>query len=317
MRQLLTRLALFASILVVIDTAFSRALDTARPDDYRAFIESKKGYDEHAERTELLFLGDSHTADAIVPRVVSRVTGLRVYNFGVYHMSPVEGFFLARDLVARSPKLRAVVLGTNPIMFTRQLTAGKYTPMFIESPLIFGELLSAVHSNDFSLFSRAAKKLDLVPPLVMGTLGYPSGAEPQRLVDSVDRGYLVNRRCPGGEPEEEASPPRYDQGRVLRQVRFFRDTLKFLVDRGLTVVVVHPPVHAAQYAKIKNLRAVRQLEDTVTRLENAGTPVLGSGNEYGVDFEDRDFLNSEHLCNPGALKFSAWVGAKLRRTLAR
>lgn len=305
---------LFVGLISVIDAAFSRVLDTARPPDYQAFIDSKLEYAEASEATDLLVLGDSHTADAFVPQALEQATGLRSYNFGVYHMSPIEGRYLIRDLRQRSPRLKVVVIGTNPVMFTRPPGAGKYTPMFIQNPLIFLSLLLEVRSNNFGLLSRAGKKLDLIGPLISRTLG-KAAKSATRQIESSDRGYLVNTRC-ATRRDVQPDLKRHAEPAIAAQVSHFEQTIRWLQREGLRVIVVHPPLIERYYAIARTTRAYREFDAAVNRIaRKANVPVLGTDNSYGVSFGYADFLDGQHLCKPGAQKFSQWLGPELRTLL--
>lgn len=312
MARLIPRLIVFLGILVVLDAVVARALDSVAPRHYRVFVDSKHAYAERAADTELLVLGDSHAADAVVPGVIERATGLSAYNFGVYHQLPIELYYLTQDLIRRSPKLKTVVIGTNPSMFARGVESSRYTPMFIESPLGLLQLLIATDSTQLGLLTRAGKKSELFEPLLRRLLGRKTRGGAPRDVEAHDHGYVPNVAC-----RARLDIPLYsnwhDQAITQSQVKYFERTLDLLDERGIRTILVHPPLLPRYFEMVQRTRGYREFLAAMKDLERTrGLTVLGPGNDYGMSLDEGQFYDPTHLCKPGALQFSAWLAPQLR-----
>lgn len=313
--KLLIKLTLFLASLAAFDTLFSRLLDTGRPADYLAFIESKRDFDR-SPRIDVLVLGDSHTADSVCPLEIRQRVGLEAFNFGVYHLSPLEGYYLLRDLLLRMERPPGlVILGTSPRMFTRPVTAGKYTPLFIKSRLILADLLTTSQSRNLALFTSAGKKLDLVNPMLDRWVS-SQRQQPTRDVRGVDSGYLKNVRH--YRQLEDLEPPLdlAETEMVKVQQEFLAKTIELLQSRGVEVMLVNPPLYNAYYDGIRESRTFRDfqtvLEDLTT---NYQIELFNADNEVLRDeLVKEDFLDGEHLCHSGATKFTRILADRLAAT---
>jgi hypothetical protein len=305
--RFISKTFLFLLVLMFIDHGLARLLDSARPKDYRQFIESKYAYDS-ARKYDIIFFGDSHIADGCVPSVFRESLCVEAFNFGVYHMAPIENYYLAKDVLSRGgSQPKVVVLGTNPQMFTRQPTAGKYTPFFIRNPFIKAQLLSwSFDETDLTLLSEVGRRKYLLESLFTKLLS-TSTPKLVRIIENVDNGYLQNVRHmkkPDRSHNWGAGGSQCEQ--VSSQVEYFSRTIAFLKERGIGVLVVHPPMYLPVYLRRKDTTMFQEWKRTIDRLcREHNVPIYDPLNEFYLEkFTYDDFLNGEHLCYSGAVKFS-------------
>ena len=307
MRKFVRNIVLLIVIVYAVDLIFSLMLDFGRPNDYRAFIKSKQTYKRYNNETQLLFLGDSHTADAFVPATINEITGKNTFNFGVYHISPIEGYFILKDVIKRSKKLEFVVLGTNPIMFNREVTEGKYTPMFIKNYLTLFELLTVTNCKNLSVITRSGKKLDLFVPMVKKLFAnYKSNVV--REVQNIDHGYLENTKCFNNIKELNCNNKIYKNSSeiVHLQVEYFIKTIDFLEQKNIKVIIANPPLNSIFFDDIKDSNLFKDysaLLDSIAETNNIEIYNRNYSNN-SLNFVNEDFLNGEHLCYSGAVKNS-------------
>jgi hypothetical protein len=312
MRKLIAKGLLFVVSLALLDAAFSRLLDRGRPDDYLAFIDSKRDFDSQGQ-IDVLLLGDSHTADGLVPSVIQQRCGLTAFNFGVYHLSPVEGYFLLKDLMGRLHRPpRIVVLGTNARMFTRRVTEGKYTPLFIRNPFVLGELLTTTGSTNLSVFTSSGKKTELFQPMLKTFMHGPN-TQAVRDIAGIDRGYLQNVRSFTNRGDLQANLAFFDLDIVSTQVEYFEKTIEFLEKRDVEVIIVNLPMHREFLQAVRGRKTFREFERTIADIATRHQVELFNESHRVLmgELRDSDYLNGEHLCYPGAIKFTAALAQDL------
>lgn len=302
MTRFFCKLALMLIVLWTIDNRFAAFLDTGRPPDYLAFVDSKLSFNAISGYDVVAF-GDSHVADALNPRMFQAETGLSLFNFGVYHASPYEIEFLVRDVLGRTrrrPKL--ALLGTNPIMFSRPASAGKYTALFLSNPFIRSELLWGEPRFSPAAFTSAGLKMDLLPSALRALYAPNQDYVPTRVPAWIENGYLANTR--NGEVNATITPPQSD----LReeQVRAFAQIIAVLKKRKIEVVIVHPPLHPSYFDAIQPTDSFRKFQQQITELVTSENLLeFNAENEIGNHgLSAEHFLDSQHLCLPGAEIFT-------------
>ena len=233
---LVLKLLLFVGLLLVIDNWINAQIQVAVPEDYKFAIEAKSSYDP-SEKYDILIVGDSHVADALVPSIIEEETGLKAFNIAVYRSTPYENYYLLRDVLARGHTPKIVVLGTNPRMFVKEVTSGLYTPLFIENLLIKLDLLKAsFDSSNIGLFTKTGSNQYLVIPYLKLSLGIQNEMKLFRHVESIDNGYLVNQKCTArselGHPMFPISV--YQREEILpEQVDHFERMIQLLEDQNV------------------------------------------------------------------------------------
>ncbi len=307
MKKFIKRVIILVVVIFLIDYLFSLLLDFGRPEDYKAFIDSKLSYQKYKKETQILFIGDSHTADAFVPSEIKKLTGKNTFNYGVYHMSPVEGYFILQDLLKRSKSLEYVVLGTNPTMFNRNVTEGKYTPMFIKNYLVFLELLTVTECKNLSVITRSGKKLDLFLPMIkIFFTGHES--KTVRNIKNIDRGYLENVKNYTDINDLHCKNKIYKNSKkvIPLQVEYFNKSIRLLKQNNIMVVIANPPINHMYIEDIKNTNVYKNYNFIIDSIAKNNNIEIYNQNQINknINLINEDFLNGEHLCYTGALKNS-------------
>jgi hypothetical protein len=311
-RWLAVEIAAALCVFIATDQVLNLALNTARPADYRLFMESRQAFPED-DPPEILVVGDSHIADAYVPRRVYEETGRTSFNFAVYHSGPIEWRILVEDLLASSARApRLVVIGANPAMFNRVTSGGKYTPEFISDPLLrIGLLRHSGLGDDWLLLLASYRQRDLVPALARRLSGRPPPA-PVRLIQDVDHGYLknlkhmnANEAFQGGSTTDLINPV---------QLQSFRALLDLLAGRGIEIAVADPPMEPRHLRAVRATAAYWTFDRALAQIliEHGVRRFNFRESELALQLDYRDFLNAEHVCASGAAYFSTFLGAWLR-----
>lgn len=315
MKKFFIKLALFASLILAIDLGLSRLLDYGRPVDYAAFVESKKEFD-NLEQVDILFIGDSQTAEAFVPSVFAEQLAATAFNYGVYQLSPFEGYFLLKDLLerrAQTPKL--VVLGTDAQMFRYPVSDGKYSPLFIDNPL---NLLAMFHkSSNLGAMTATGRKKYLFSGLIKRLTTGQVGAEVRREVEKIENGYLVNRKHFSDHDQFDCNKDRgfFSEAPVAIQQEYFLKTVAYMQEQGIPFVVAHPPMHKNFLAGLKAKPVYEEFRAIMAAVESEpGVRVFNADHLLLLnELRDEEFLDGDHLCYSGAKKFSAAFADYLRK----
>jgi hypothetical protein len=294
-------------ILFLVDQGVSKVLDLGRPIDYAAFIESKYKYSD-LEKIDILFIGDSQTADTFVPKVFEDKLGGTAFNFGVMIMSPFEGYHLTKDLVNRHsnpPKL--VVLGTNANMFNYNLTEGRYTPFFIENPINLLPLLA--ESESFEAFTSAGRKGYLFKPTIKRIISGEKNTKVHRDVAAIDNGYLHNTKHfenPVMLSDCNRDKRFFNENINEIQKDYFVKTIEYLISKNIEVIIAHPPMHTDFFECLKNEERYTYFEKTINDIaETYRLEIFNRDHQLLTnELKDDEFLNGDHVCYPGAVKFS-------------
>lgn len=306
MKRFILKFALFLGLIFTIDFALSRLLDLGRPEDYAAFVDSKKAYDE-LPQIDILFIGDSQTADGFVPAVFAEKLGATAFNYGVYQLSPFEGYFLLKDLVARQaqpPKL--VVLGTDVHMFHYPVSDGKYSPLFIKNPLNLVPLF--LESSNLGAFTATGRKKYLFGGLLKKITTGQVGAEARREVRRIENGYLVNEKHYSDASQFDCEKDRgfFCAVPVERQKEYFNKTLAYLQQQNIPVVIANLPMHKKFLAGMRLKPVYQEFHAAIAGAEAKYRIKVFNANHALLenDLQDEEFLDGDHLCYAGAKKFS-------------
>jgi hypothetical protein len=314
MKKFFIKLALFASLILAIDLTLSRLLDYGRPVDYAAFVDSKKGFDDLKE-VDILFLGDSQTADAFVPSVFEEKLEATAFNYGVYQLSPFEGYFLLKDLLERReqpPQL--VVLGTDAQMFRYPVSDGKYSPLFIENPL---NLLAMFYkSSNLGAMTATGRKKYLFSGLINRLVTGQVGANVRRAVERIENGYLVNQKHFVDHGQFDCNKDRgfFSEAPVAVQKEYFLKTVAYLQEQEIPFVVAHPPMHKNFLAGLQAKPVYEEFRAIMAEVESQHRAKIFNPDHVLLmnELQDEEFLDGDHLCYSGARKFSAAFADYLR-----
>lgn len=314
MKAFLLKLALFVALVGTIDLTLSHVLDFGRPLDYAAFVDSKKTFDQ-LDRVDILFIGDSHTADGFVPSLFQEKLGAVAFNFGVYQLSPFEQYFLLKDLIGRQKQPpRLVVLGTDVQMFHYYVTDGRYSPLFIENPL--NEIPLWFASDNLGAMTSAGRKKFLFPALFKKLQHREVIADTRREANHIENGYLRNRKHFIDYSQFDCDKDRdfFSATFVDRQKEYFLKTLDFLSEQHIPFVIANPPMHPHFLAGMKRKPLFDEFNATMAEAE-ALYRVSIFNREHTMlldELRDEDFLDGDHLCYPGARKFSEALAEHLQ-----
>jgi hypothetical protein len=306
-KKFVIKLAIFMGVIFSIDLALSKFLDLGRPPDYAAFIDSKNQYDD-LNGVDMLFLGDSQTADGFVPSVFKDKLGATAFNYAVYQLSPMEGYFLLKDLLSgHSQAPRLVVLGTDVQMFHYNVSEGEYTPRFIKNPVNLIPLL--VESKDFGSLTLAGRKKYLFSSAMKRLLTGEANTRVRREVRKIEYGYLQNVKHYSATAQFDCNKDRgfFSAELVDRQKEYFVKTLGFLKKRNIPFVIANLPMHEHFLDGMKRKSAYHEFKAAMAEIEaKHGIEIFNKNHDLLLDeLEDEDFLDGDHLCYSGARKFSA------------
>jgi len=303
MKKFLIRICVFLLIFFVFDSVIYLLLQTQRPLDYKIFIDSKTSFFYNQYKTDLLIIGDSHIADALDTRVIEEETDFSAYNLGIYSSSPFENYFTTKSAIEHMdspPKI--VVLGTNPIMFQRDLDKGSFTPIILKSN--FELFLNSNNGVDFSFFIKTYREKKLLKHIVKNLLGYKY--IPTRIIEDTYNGHLKFYNQMNNINWDNADLNKYSNSINKNQIKYFKKTIEFLLEYNIDVIIVNPPIYSKEFTQLsKNINYVN-FKKTIDSIKkkyqlNVFNP---EGNLLFNELLQNDFLNKQHLNYNGSIKFS-------------
>lgn len=310
MKKYLIHLIVFVGIFIAADRVFGYILAINRPTDYATFLASKKTYFENPQSYDILVIGDSHVADAVDPEIVENKTGKIVYNLGVYHSSPLENYYLTLAAIENQGSLPEIlILGTNPVMFERPLSKGKYTPLILpKSKSKLGLLINSIDGFDASFFLKSAQEKYLIKSVAKKMVGIKY--QPTREIENVYNGYSrFNNQLP--DVEWNDFPNQKESNLDCRQVEYFIKTLRLALDLNIKVVLVHSPIWKTEFEHLKQSASYKDFDIHINEIDyNLEIPQF----EYNPTLTpmlQEDYLNTQHLNHKGSTKFSKQLGEYL------
>ncbi len=305
MKSFLVKICLFGILLVLFDRVAFLLIQSQRPSDYKLFLESKKDFFEKEDASDILIFGDSHIADALDTRTLENCKtggGMTSYNLGVYHSSPLEVYHIVKAAFQHiSQKPQLVVLGTNPVMFERELSKGKYTPLIL--------------GNDWELVRNSKEGLDrdfvfktfqeryLFKHIFSKLLG--KKYTPSRKIESVYRGHLEFYNQIKGTKWDTIKPKREKEWKK-EQVAFFNKTIDFLRSQEVEIVIVHAPIWHKELEVITQRENFRGFEKTIEDIaKKYSIEVYNPKHTLLLEvLKKEDFLNTQHLNYKGSRQFT-------------
>jgi hypothetical protein len=305
MKKFLVKLTLFSVILLSMDRGIFYFLQDHRPYDYKFFIDSKKLFFTKEQNIDLLIIGDSHVADALDTRIIDSAGNLRSFNLGIYHASPFENYYVtlaALKHLETPPKI--VVLGTNPAMFNRSHSKGKYTPLIINDNYIKFQLsLNSIEGVDAGIVLKTLSEKYLFQHFFNSMIDKPYIAT--REVRSSYSGHLEFYN-----QSRNVQWSGYKKGKELHtnkiQLDYFVKTIELLLSHNVKVIILNPPIW---YDKID----VMSKEENFIEFDNFLNSIClkydlelyNPKHEFHRDeLEKKSFLNPEHVNSYGAKVFS-------------
>lgn len=305
MKKFIYKICILLIGLMIIDYSVSSLLDYGQTSDYKAFIESKEQYDV-LDSVDILFVGDSQTADCFVPTVFNETLNLQSFNYGVYLMSPVEQYYLVQDLVERhKSKPKIVVLGSNVNCFNYPVSYGRFTPLFIKNPLNLIPLL--LKSKKFEALTSAGRKGYLFSSLIQKLQGNEENVK--RKIDGTEYGYLklMNHfRSRRVLIDCNRDAKFFNEVIVQEQIDYLIKTIEYLNENGIKIVVANPPLHKEFLSCLKQSDKYKHFQNKLNQLSKQyNFKIFNQDHNLLInELEDIDFYNGDHLCYTGAVKFS-------------
>ena len=302
MKRFLLKILALVVILILIDNLSYWILRKNMPSDYKAFVESKSDFNNKAKYIKTLIIGDSHIADAINPRILEAENNL-AYNYGVYHSAPYEYFQLLKYLLKTKdfePKL--LIIGTNPVMFTRELSPGRYTPLFINSFYDRFILYKEANSLDLEYFSSFKKESYLIKPTINNILR--KTYEPTRVIKSVYNGYIENIRTDSCSFNSSNHINNLTNNKI--QIEYFKKLIYLAKENDIEILIVNPPIYYSEYTSLSEQSYFKNFVKEILLIsEEENIEIFELGHEeIKSQYSKNDFLNPQHLNASGATKFT-------------
>jgi len=302
MRTFIVKTVIFIVLFILMDRLMFVFIQSQRPSDYKSFLKSKKDFFSYSGDLDVLMIGDSHIADAVDTRTLEKCSGMKVFNLGIYHSSPLENYHIMKaafNQVSQKPKI--VILGTNPVMFERELSKGKYTPLIIGNDLEL--ILDAKDGVDINLFFKVFREKHLFKHIFQKAIG--KKYTPTREVVSVYNGHLeFYNQIPS--TKWVNFKPKKDRNLQEGQVQYFRETIEFLKDKQVKVIIMNPPIWHLQLNAISNTESFLEFERILSEIaKEYGIEIYNSDNKVLIEeLQQEEFLNTQHLNYKGSQKFT-------------
>lgn len=304
MKKFLIRVFFFVLIFVVLDRSFGLILQSQRPTDYRQFIESKLAFFENTRSTDVLIIGDSHIADALDPRTIEDNLSLETFNLGIYHSSPIENYFVTKAALEHlEKKPKVIVLGTNPVMFERELSKGKYSPLILPTNYSLELTYYSKEGFDASFFFSTIREKYLIKPMINNLLG--KKYSPTRKITNVHHGHSMFYN-----QVEDAEWNNFEKPKKKKvykeQIEYFKKTIQLAIKNDIQVIIVHSPIWKKEMEVLVQSKPYKSFEKTIREMEEKfNLLVFDGGAEWSSNaFQQKDFLNSQHLNYYGSKKFT-------------
>lgn len=307
MKKFIIKTLLFASCLFIMDFVCGYFLQTQRLSDYKQFLDSKISFFDFDKDVDILILGDSHVADAIDTRTLEANLKLTAYNMGVYHASPFETYFIAKAALAKQlKKPKLILLGTNPIMFEKALSKGKYTPLILSNNIELSYYSD--EGFDASFFFKSFREKYLFKLFIKKLKG--DKYKPTRIVEDVYHGHLKFYNQTPKLVWNKIPTVHKKSGENPKQVEYFIKTIKLALENNIPVIIVNPPIWQ------ENLNAIEpsdSYQKFVATINESAKKFNLKVYEMNVDctnstdiliLPQKDFLNTQHLNYLGSKVFT-------------
>lgn len=303
---------LFGLLLYCLDQAVASLLSSNRPLDYRSFVESRKSFFTRNSTPKVLFIGDSHVADAINTKVLDSILKTESYNLGVYHASPFDNYYVLKKVIDRGLVPKVLALGTNYTMFYRKAEPSKYIPIILSDFKSRTELvLNSTKGFEPGIFIESLNEKYLLDAILNSFRGIPY--KPTRDIESVYNGSLVFKNQ-SENVEWKYKPNKKSLIQIsTEQVSYFRRIIQLAQEKGIKVVILNPPIWKEKLVGLQRFSSQFHDCDSILTIvaKEFGVPI------YNRDYQTmnsilvrQDFLDAEHLNWNGAVKytvdFSRW-----------
>ena len=310
MRKFLKNLSILIILVFLCDYFCHNILQIFRPIDYELFLNSKKEFFSEIKQTDILIVGDSHITDALDTRTIESKTNLFAYNLGIYHSSPFENYYLTHAAIEHlntPPKL--LILGTNPVMFQRQLSVGKYTPIVLPTKQKFQLIINSKEGINGSFFLKTIREKYLFKTLIKEMVGIKY--QPTRKIEDVYNGhckFFNQSRDVNWSDFREYLP----DNPLDKQVEYFIKTIQLAQEKGIEVVIVNPPLFIDYHNVQETKESYNKFIETLTRISDQyDLTVHNIDKDKKLQLKKEYFLNPQHLNYFGSKIFSEQLATHL------
>lgn len=308
MQKLLIKIVIFSALVFSMDRLISMVLQAYRPVDYIGFIDAKQDYFLQEQQFDMLLMGDSHIADALDSRVLEEKCNMSVFNLGVYISSPYESYHtLKYTLEQKDSAPKVIVIGTNPVMFTLPIDAGKYTPLVVNDAAFTLSLYTQADDPDYTtFFFKTAKEKYLAKALVNGLLG--KTGKPYREIEETYNGFMLIRNQIDG-TRWDGVPQKYEKVNQF-QVRYFGKLIELALDNEIQLYIINPPIWWKQLEIVEKTKGFEEFQNIIDSVANQHNIPVHNLNHRILEGElvFENYLNHEHLNYSGASKYSPLIG---------
>tara|TARA_B100001093_G_C26717192_1_gene966189 strand:- start:183 stop:1178 length:996 start_codon:yes stop_codon:yes gene_type:complete len=305
----LLKIILFLTVFLILDKIVGYVLYKNRPVDYELFISSKLEFFKDKKVIDILVIGDSHIADSFDPRTIESNIGFKTFNLGIYHSSPFENYYVTKAALEKlETKPSVIILGTNPIMFERKMSKGRYSPLILPT-LNYLELVSNSNEGfDASFFLSFIQEKYLFKSLLNNLRG--KAYQPTRKIEDVYNGHLkFFNQIPGTQWSDFVIQKKSYLDKD--QVEYFKKTIELALANNINVIIAHPPIWNKNLRALTNTDSYRDFKNTINSLSKKYElkiyyDYLNNNNILNdtLTFQKGDYLNPKHLNYNGSLKFT-------------
>lgn len=307
MKTFLTKILILVVVLFAIDFVVSLFLQKNRPIDYKLFLESRRDFIENYDSIDILIIGDSHIADAIDSKIIEDSCGLSTFNLGIYHSGAYENYHLVKHILETKRVIpKVLIFGVDPLIFTRDIEPGQYTPLLINDFSDKYRLYADANGFDFSYFFKSVKEKYLFLTLFKKMLGIKY--VPTRNIKRIYHGYLENHNH--DTKSNWSKLIQHNDSLNIIQENYFEKTILLAMKYDIKVLFANPPVWREALKNYSTVKAYAQFENFIKDIaKKYGVPHFNADNQLLLNnFEKTDFLNSQHTNYNGAVKYSAELG---------
>lgn len=294
MRAFLTSLLLFA----LFAAFFYMAALLVLPSFIKQNVNYKKGAPGYlysrikeirtAKNTDLLFLGSSKAYRGFDPRIFE-AAGYRSFNLGSSNQTPIQTYLLVKKYLTQiNPK--KVILEVNPQQFSNDGVESSLD-LIANDTVTMATVKMAAAVNNIKTYNT----------LLYGLFRQVLGADKTFREDPVSE---KDRYVKGGfvEREMEYFHSKNFKPKELKivpsQLEHLDQTLKYIKERGIEVILVQAPITASAY------RSYLNNDEFDSTIESRKLPYWNFNELMQLD-DSLDFYDSHHLNQNGVRLFNA------------
>lgn len=304
MIRFLIKIVVFLVCVLCVDVLLHRCMQSFRPADYAAFIDSKDAIHEVGNDIKTLFIGDSQAADGFDPRIFER-DGAAAFNFGIHYASLKDQAHLLRYLLKRvTPQVDTVVLMNNPTLFNRPNTPGYYTPIFLDHLLDRWRYFSSYDALGMEVIFATKRESQLVGTMWKALRGI--APEPISAGEQIYHGYRA-REDRFSDHGELSQGPVHGKSLVNPvQVNALEALVTHLQDRNIRIIFAFAPMHDELLQRYQQTKAYHHNQKALAVIaKKFDIPMFNMDNrDLRGKIEDDAFADQLHLNRDGAQIFS-------------